>query len=152
TDHKAGMKGAEATIDGAYDTTAYTASYTPTDGGEPVEDHKWVIHEELENPDEAPLEAGTEVTMNATRMEVMDSATAEIDGASEIVVYMVSYTSTDDNEEVSNHKWVTEDELSPVEYLLKRQIQNCICLFYWCYILPDRNMENNINKNIINAT
>src|SRR5699024_6938114 len=25
-------------------------------------------------------------------------------------------------------------------------------LFYWCYILPDRNMENNINKNIINAT
>src|SRR5690625_6258129 len=32
------------------------------------------------------------------------------------------------------------------------QIQNCICLFYWCYILPDRNMENNINKNIINAT
>src|SRR5699024_9569081 len=41
TDHKAGMKGAEATIDGAYDTTAYTVSYTPTDGGEPVEDHKW---------------------------------------------------------------------------------------------------------------
>src|SRR5699024_5356488 len=53
TDHMAGMKGAEATIDGAYDTTAYTVSYTPTDGGEPVEDHKWVIHEELENPDEA---------------------------------------------------------------------------------------------------
>src|SRR5699024_2623813 len=23
---------------------------------------------------------------------------------------------------------------------------------YWCYILPDRNMVNNINKNIINAT
>src|SRR5699024_3552144 len=36
TDHMAVMKGAEATIDGAYDTTAYTFSYTPTDGGEPV--------------------------------------------------------------------------------------------------------------------
>lgn len=115
TDHMAGMKGAEATIDGAYDTVAYTVSYTPTDGGDPVEDHKWVIHEELENPDEAPLEPGTEVTMNASHMEGMDGATAEIDSANETVVYMVSYTSTDDNEEVSNHKWVTEDELSPVE-------------------------------------
>src|SRR5699024_2732123 len=94
TDQMVGMKGAEATRDVAYDTTAYTVSYTPTDGGEPVEDHKWVIHEELENPDEAPLEPGTEVTMNASHMEGMDGATAEIDGANETVVYMVSYTST----------------------------------------------------------
>src|SRR5690625_5763768 len=107
------MKDAEAQIGGAYDTRSYTVSYTPADGGDHVEDHRWVIHEELENPDEAPLEPGTEVTMNASHMEGMDGATAEIDGANETVVYMVSYTSTDDNEEVSNHKWVTEDELSP---------------------------------------
>jgi hypothetical protein len=80
-DHMAGMKGAEATIVGAYDTTVYTISYTPTTGGERVENHKWVIHEELQEAGEAPLEPGTEVTVNADHMEGMDGATAEIDSA-----------------------------------------------------------------------
>ncbi|ALX47666.1 YdhK family protein [Lentibacillus amyloliquefaciens] len=115
TDHMEGMNGAEATIDGAYDTTAYTVTYTPTNGDEPVENHKWVIHEELENPEEATLEPGTEVTINASHMEGMDGVTAEIDDANETTVYMVSYTSTNGGEKVSNHKWVTESELSPVE-------------------------------------
>ncbi|GLO65087.1 YdhK family protein [Oceanobacillus kimchii] len=115
SDHMEGMQGAEATIDGAYNTTVYTVSYTPTNGGDPVENHKWVIHEELENPGEAPLEAGTEVTINASHMEGMDGATAEIDSAEETTVYMVSFTPTNSGEEVSNHKWVTEGELSPVE-------------------------------------
>src|SRR5699024_7283380 len=39
TDHMEGMKGAEATIAGAYDTTAYVISYTPTNGGKRVENH-----------------------------------------------------------------------------------------------------------------
>src|SRR5699024_7591589 len=43
-EHMQGMDGAEATISGAFDTTVYTVSYTPTNGGDPVEDHKWVIH------------------------------------------------------------------------------------------------------------
>jgi len=30
-----------------------------------------------------------------------------------MTVYMVDYTSTTDGEEVKNHKWVTESELSP---------------------------------------
>jgi len=30
-------------------------------------------------------------------------------------VYMVDFTLTTNGEEVKNHKWVTEDELSPVE-------------------------------------
>lgn len=46
-DHMKGMKGAEATIVGAYDTTAYIISYTPTTGGPKVENHKWVIQEEI---------------------------------------------------------------------------------------------------------
>src|SRR5699024_733307 len=50
TDHMPGMNGAIATITGAYDTTAYEVSYTPTTGGDPVENHKWVVHEELEDP------------------------------------------------------------------------------------------------------
>src|SRR5699024_4191120 len=48
TNHMGGMEGAFATIDGAYDTTVHTVTYTPTTGGEKVEDHKWVIHEEIE--------------------------------------------------------------------------------------------------------
>ena len=114
TDHMDGMEGATATISGAFDTTVYTVSYTPTDGGPAVENHKWVIHEELENVEEAPLKPGTEVKMNADHMVGMDGATATIDAAIETTVYMVDYTSTT-GEEVVYHKWVTESELTAVE-------------------------------------
>ncbi len=114
TDHMEGMKGAEATIAGAYDTTVYMVSYTPTNGGELVADHKWVIHEELEGAEEAPLEVGTQVTLNADHMEGMQGATGTIDSAEETTVYMVDYTSTT-GEEVTNHKWVTESELEAVK-------------------------------------
>lgn len=113
TDHMEGMKGAEATIVGAYDTTAYAVTYTPTDGGEPVENHKWVIHEELENPGDEPLETGDEAAIAADHMEEMDGATATIDSAEETTVYMVDFVPTTGGEEVTNHKWVTESELSP---------------------------------------
>src|SRR5699024_12792515 len=56
--HMEGMDGAEATITGAYDTIAYSVSFTPTTGGEPVKDHKWVIHEELAGVNEDSLEPG----------------------------------------------------------------------------------------------
>ncbi|AUD14923.1 MULTISPECIES: YdhK family protein [unclassified Planococcus (in: firmicutes)] len=112
-DHMEGMKGAEATIVGAYDTTAYAVTYTPTDGGEPVENHKWVIHEELENPGDEPLETGDEAAIAADHMEGMDGATATIDSAEETTVYMVDFVPTTGGEEVTNHKWVTESELSP---------------------------------------
>lgn len=115
SDHMEGMNGAEATIAGAYDTTVYAISYTPTTGGERVENHKWVIHEELQDAGEAPLEPGTEVTVNAEHMEGMDGVTAEIDSAEETTVYMVDFTPTTGGEEVKNHKWVIESELSPVE-------------------------------------
>ncbi|OXS77815.1 YdhK family protein [Domibacillus enclensis] len=114
-DHMEGMNGAEARIVGAYDTTVYTVSYTPTTGGERVEDHKWVIHEELQDAGEAPLESGTEVTVNADHMEGMEGATAEIDSAEETTIYMVDYTPTTGGEKVINHQWVTESELSPVQ-------------------------------------
>lgn len=112
-----GMGDAEATIAGAYNTTAYTVSYTPTTGDEPVEDHKWVIHEELlvEDPGDAPLEPGTEVTLNADHMKGMNGATATIDSAEDTTVYMVDFTPTTDEEKVVNHKWVVESELEPAE-------------------------------------
>ncbi|OIB00589.1 hypothetical protein AK95_25790 [Paenibacillus sp. LC231] len=115
SDHMAGMKGATAKIVGAYNTTVYTISYTPTNGGEVVKNHKWVIHEELQNAGEAPLKPGTEVVVNADHMEGMKGATAEIDSAEKTTVYMVDFTPTTGGEEVKNHQWVTESELSPVK-------------------------------------
>lgn len=115
--HMEGMSGAKATIAGAYNTTAYTVSFTPTNGGEPVGNHKWVIHEELlvEDPGDAPLEPGTEVTLAADHMKGMNGATAVIDSAVETTVYMVDFTPTTGGDKVVNHKWVVESELEPVE-------------------------------------
>lgn len=112
-DHMPGMAGSEATITGAFDTTAYTVSYTPTDGGEPVVDHKWVVHEELEEPGEAPLPAGTEVVLEADHMPGMEGAEATIESSTEETVYMVD--TTIDGMEMANHKWFVESELQPAE-------------------------------------
>lgn len=46
-------------------------------------------------------------------MEGMENATVLIDEAVQTTVYMVDYTSTTNGEAVTNHKWVTEEELSP---------------------------------------
>lgn len=110
-DHMEGMEGATATISGAFDTTTYSVSFTPTDGGEPVTDHKWVVHEELENPGEAPLAEGTEVVITADHMTGMEGAEATIDSATEETVYMVDYEA--DGMMMTNHKWVVESEIEP---------------------------------------
>ena len=115
TGHMEGMQGAQATIVGAYDTIAYAISYTPKTGGERVENHKWVIHEEIIDAGEEKLEPGAEVTINAEHMTGMDSVTAEIDSAEATTIYMIDFTPTTDGEKVRNHKWVTESELSPAE-------------------------------------
>ncbi|MFD3801265.1 YdhK family protein [Kocuria palustris] len=112
-DHMPGMAGSEATISGAFDTTAYSVSYTPTDGGEPVVDHKWVVHEELENPGEAPLPEGTEVVLNADHMPGMNGAEATIESSTEETVYMVDVEM--DGMEMTNHKWFVESELQPAQ-------------------------------------
>lgn len=110
--HMNGMKGAEATVVGAYDTTAYAISYTPTTGGERVENHKWVIQEEIVDAGEEPLEPGTEAKIDASHMEGMDGVTATIDSAKQTTVYMLDYIPTTGGEKVTNHKWVIESELS----------------------------------------
>ncbi|MDQ7726844.1 YdhK family protein [Bacillus halotolerans] len=110
--HMKGMKGAEATVTGAYDTTAYVVSYTPTTGGQRVDHHKWVIQEEIKDAGDKPLNPGDQAILEASHMKGMKGATAEIDSAEKTTVYMVDYTSTTNGEKVKNHKWVTEDELS----------------------------------------
>ncbi|WP_114853666.1 YdhK family protein [Brachybacterium sp. YJGR34] len=110
-DHMPGMEGAEATISGAFETTTYSVSYTPTDGGEPVTDHRWVVHEELVDPEEAPLPEGSEVELRAEHMPGMDGAEATIDSATGETVYMVDLTM--DGMEMTRHKWVVESEIEP---------------------------------------
>ncbi|WP_423799622.1 YdhK family protein [Neobacillus sp. SAB-20_R2A] len=110
-DHMEGMNGAEATIAGAYDTTVYSISYDPTTGGERVTNHKWIIHEEIKDASDKPYKPGDEVIVEADHMKGMKGAKAVIDSAQKTTVYMVDYTSTT-GEKVTNHKWVTESELS----------------------------------------
>src|SRR5699024_4438649 len=110
-DHMPGMDGADATISGAFDTTTYSVSFTPIDGGDPETDHKWVVHEELEDPGEAPLEAGSEVVLDAEHMSGMDGAEATIDRSTDETVYMVDFDA--DGMEMTNHKWVVESEIQP---------------------------------------
>ncbi|SDS25265.1 Protein of unknown function [Brevibacterium siliguriense] len=112
-DHMPGMKDAEATVSGAFDTTTYSISYTPTDGGDPVKDHKWVVHEELETPGKAPLKKGAKATVNADHMPGMKGAEATIDSATGETVYMVDIKT--DEMEMTNHKWVVESEMKPAE-------------------------------------
>lgn len=45
--HMPGMQGASATIDAAEDTTVYMVTYTDTETGDTIENHKWLTEEEL---------------------------------------------------------------------------------------------------------
>ncbi|KON88668.1 hypothetical protein AF332_18890 [Sporosarcina globispora] len=112
--HMGGMEGAEATIVGAYDTIVYTISYSPSTGGKRVENHKWVVHEEIADAGEEPFKEGDEVKINASHIEGMEGATADINSVQETTAYMVDFT-TADGQEVKNHMWVTENELSTAE-------------------------------------
>ncbi|RXZ02804.1 hypothetical protein DMO16_22275 [Fictibacillus sp. S7] len=111
--HMPGMNGAKAKIVGAYDTTAYAVTYTPTTGGKRVKNHKWVIQEEIQNAGNKTLKPGTKIKLNADHMKGMKGASAVIDSAETTIVYMVDYTTTTGGEKVKNHKWVTESELQP---------------------------------------
>lgn len=49
-DHMEGMKSAKATIVGAYDTTAFVVSYTPTNGGKKLKITNGLLKKKLHNP------------------------------------------------------------------------------------------------------
>ncbi|WP_029276595.1 YdhK family protein [Carnobacterium jeotgali] len=111
-DHMEGMKGAEATIVGAFNTTVYEVSYQPTTGSERVENHKWVTQEEIEEAQDEVIANGNEVTLKADHMEGMDDAPATIEASETTTIYMIDYEPTTGGDTVKNHKWVTEKELS----------------------------------------
>ena len=99
--HMPGMKGAEATVKGAYKTYAYVVSYKPTNGNEKVNNHKWVVNEEIKD---APK-------LEANHMSGMKGATANIDNVKKTTVYVVDYKSKDNGKIIKNHKWMTGNEL-----------------------------------------
>ncbi|RYI28449.1 DUF1541 domain-containing protein [Bacillus infantis] len=113
--HMPGMQGAEATVAAVYDTTVYTVSYDPVTGGDRIENHKWVVHEELQDSGEEPFEPGSEAIIEAEHMEGMKGAAAIIDTAEQKTVYVINFTPKDGGAEVKNHLWVTEEELSSAE-------------------------------------
>lgn len=98
TDHMEGMKGAKATIVGAFDTVAYSVTYTPTTGGEKVENHKWIIHEEIMDAEDRPFNKGDKVITVADHMSGMKNAEVTIVSVKPTTVYMIDYTATTDNE------------------------------------------------------
>jgi len=110
-DHMEGMDGATATIVGAYDTYTYSVDYTPTTGGDPITDHRWVVQEELADAGDERLADGTEVTLAAAHMEGMDGATATIASSTEETVYVVDFEAG--GMTMTNHKWVVESEIQP---------------------------------------
>lgn len=110
-DHMEGMDGANATIAGAYDTYTYAVDFTPSAGGEPVKDHKWVVQQEIKDAGDERLADGTEVTLEAEHMEGMKGAKATIASSTDETVYMVDYES--DGMTMTNHKWVVESEIKP---------------------------------------
>ena len=110
-DHMEGMDGANATIVGAFDTYTYAVNFTPTTGGDPIKDHKWVVQEEIKDAGDQRLADGTEVTLEAEHMEGMKGAQATIASSTDETVYMVDYES--DGMTMTNHKWVVESEIKP---------------------------------------
>ncbi|WP_068254316.1 YdhK family protein [Janibacter corallicola] len=113
TDHMPGMKGARATIAGAYDTWTYSVDYTPKGGGQRVTDHKWVVQEELKDVRGQRLADGTKATLLADHMKGMKGAKATIASSTGETVYMVDYTA--DGMTMKNHKWVVESEIRPAK-------------------------------------
>lgn len=111
-DHMHGMEGATATVVGAYDTYTYSATYRPTTGGALVEDHRWVVQEEIVDAGRDRIPNGATVTLAADHMSGMDGAEATIVSSTAETVYVVDYAA--DGMTMTNHKWVTESEMRPL--------------------------------------
>lgn len=110
-DHMPGMDGATATIVGAYTSYTYAVDFTPTTGGQEVTDHEWVVQEEIVDAGDARLADGTEVTLDAERMEGMDGAKATIASSTDETVYVVDLVVN--GTAMTNHMWVVDSEIAP---------------------------------------
>lgn len=108
-EHMPGMKGVKAKVVGAYKTYTYSVDYQPVNGDEEVLDHKWVVHEELEEPGESRLEDGAQIKIRTNHMDGMEGAKGVVAYSTEETVYMIDFVA--DGLSITNHKWVVESEL-----------------------------------------
>lgn len=108
-DHEMGMKGARATVVGAYSTITYAVDYTPTTGGATVKDHKWVVQQEIRDAGTRRLADGTHVVLTASHMPGMQGARATIVSSTTQTVYMVDWDMV--GMMMKNHKWVVDSEM-----------------------------------------
>ncbi|WP_194840785.1 DUF1541 domain-containing protein [Filobacillus milosensis] len=114
-DHMSGMmRGVEVTIVAAYETTAYSTTYTSTNSGMLVKDHKWIVHEEFVDVGDDRLADSTKTLTKAEHMKGMSDAVHTIDNSLKTTVYMVDFV-LPNGIMVTNHKWVVEEELAPVK-------------------------------------
>ncbi|MCB4208762.1 YdhK family protein [Arthrobacter sp. UM1] len=111
--HMPGMKGAGAKVTGVYSTQTYEVTYTPTTGGAPVKNHRWVVREETEG--QASHKAGDRVVLTAEHMPGMKGARATIEKVVTTPVYMLDVRGTDGSF-MRNHLWMQEDELAPADH------------------------------------
>lgn len=100
-----------ATVKGAYKTYAYVVSYKPTNGNEKVNNHKWVVNEEIKDAPKDGFSKGDTVKLEASHMSGMKGTTANIDNVKKTTVYVVDYKSKDNGKIIKNHKWMTGNEL-----------------------------------------
>lgn len=112
--HTDGMEGAMATIKGAYETTVYSVSYTPTNGDPFEENHKWFVEGEISAMDDGEIGEGTDVIINVNHIDGMLGAEGSVDTVEDTVVYVVDYTNSL-GETVTNHLWLKESELQTEE-------------------------------------
>ena len=69
------------------------------------------VPEDMKSTNEGEFKVGDKVTITAGHMPGMKGAEAQIDDVEKTTVYMVDYKSTENDEMVKNHKWMTSDEL-----------------------------------------
>ncbi|WP_414053089.1 YdhK family protein [Macrococcus animalis] len=111
-EHMAGMKDAEGKVKEVYTTYVYEVSYQPKNGDKKVNNHKWVVNEELKDAPKSGFKKGEKAEMTANHMDGMKGAEATIDDVKQTDVYVVDYKDTKTDKLVKDHKWMTEDELS----------------------------------------
>jgi len=68
--------------------------------------------DDMKSTDDSKYKKGDEVTITAGHMPGMKNAKATVKGAYETYAYVVSYTPTNGDEKVSNHKWVVNEEVA----------------------------------------
>jgi len=108
--HTDGMEGAIATIKGAYETTVYSVSYTPTNGDPFEENHKWFVEGEISAMDDGEIAVDSDVIINVEHQAGMLGAEGAVDTVEDTTVYVVDYTNSL-GETVTNHVWLKESEL-----------------------------------------